>query len=181
MIERVSFLAGTDGPWRIERITAISGETLPAAAAFRSVEGAEFAPAAGASWALCGVRSYDRYVTRAEKTQLVAAQEGLGRPSSTRAALIPIRKTPAWWALAQDERRAIFEERSQHVVAGLRFLPAIARRLYHCRELGGPFDFLTWFEFAPADEHAFDELVDLLRRTEEWSFVEREVDVRLSR
>src|SRR2546428_7160638 len=31
------------------------------------------------------------------------------------------------------------------------YLPAIARRLYHCRDLGEPFDFLTWFEYAPAD------------------------------
>ena len=44
-----------------------------------------------------------------------------------------------------------------------------------------PFDFLTWFEFAPADEPAFDRLLARLRATREWDFVEREVDVRLVR
>lgn len=58
-------------------------------------------------------------------------------------------------------------------------MPAIARRLYHCRDLGEPFDFLTWFEYASADSDIFEELVVNLRQTEEWSFVEREIDIRL--
>jgi hypothetical protein len=51
--------------------------------------------------------------------------------------------------------------------------------LYHCRDLGQPFDFLTWFEYAPKDAAAFEELVIALRHTEEWKYVEREVDIRL--
>ena len=88
-------------------------------------------------------------------------------------------KSEAWWALAQDERRAIFEESSRHIAIGLEYLPAVARRLHHSRELGEPFDFLTWFEYAPHDTDAFEELVRRLRATEEWRYVEREVDVRL--
>jgi hypothetical protein len=61
----------------------------------------------------------------------------------------------------------------------LKYLPAIARRLHHSRELGEPFDFLTWFEYAPEHAELFEELVQLLRQTEEWQYVEREVDVRL--
>jgi hypothetical protein len=85
--------------------------------------------------------------------------------------------------LAQDERRRIFEESSRHVQTGLRYLPAIARRLHHCRDTGEwePFDFLTWFEFAPSDSQAFDRLAAELRSTEEWSYVDREVDLRLER
>ena len=79
------------------------------------------------------------------------------------AALIPIRKSPAWWALPQDERRAIFEQRSHHIADSMAFLPRIARRLYHARDLGQPFDFITWFEFAPEHAGAFDELVAMLR------------------
>jgi chlorite dismutase len=93
--------------------------------------------------------------------------------------LIPVRKSAAWWDLPQDERRAILEERSHHIRTGLEHLPDVARRLYHSRELGEPFDFLTWFEYGPDHEAAFEELVGHLRRTEEWSYVEREVDVRL--
>jgi len=46
----------------------------------------------------------------------MAVQEPLGRPTATRAALILIKKSADWWALAQDKRRAIFEERSHHIV-----------------------------------------------------------------
>ena len=61
------------------------------------------------------------------------------------------------------------------------YLPAVARRLYHGRDLGEPFDFLTWFEYAPHDTDAFEALVAKLRETTEWAFVEREVDIRLVR
>ena len=66
---------------------------------------------------------------------------------------------------------------------GLKYLPAVARRLHHCRDLGEhePFDFLTWFEYAPSDAAAFDTLVAELRGTEEWVYVEREIDIRLIR
>ena len=95
--------------------------------------------------------------------------------------LIPIRKSAAWWALAQDERRAVFEERSGHNAIGMDYLPAVARKLYHSRDLGEPFDFLTWFEFAESDTAAFDDLLARLRATEEWRYVEAESEVRLVR
>ena len=109
-------------------------------------------------------------------------QQGLGRPTSKRAALIPIRKTATWWALPQDERREIFEAQSHHIGIGLNYLPAVARRLHHCRDLGAeePFDFITWFEYAPSDSAAFDELVEALRASPEWEYVDREVDIRLT-
>ena len=73
-------------------------------------------------------------------------------------------------------------ERSDAVVAvGLEYLPAVARRLHHSRELGEPFDFLTWFEYAPEHAGNFDDLVRRLRETDEWTYVDREVDIRLSR
>jgi chlorite dismutase len=131
------------------------------------------------AWRLVGVPSSLRYTERAEKQQLTAVQASLGRREASCAALIPIRKSQAWWELTQEERRRIFEDKSHHIASSLRFLPAIARQLYHCRDLAEPFDFLTWFEFAPAHASLFEELVAMLRRTEEWSYVEREVDVRV--
>ena len=98
-----------------------------------------------------------------------------------RRALISIRKSSAWWGLTQEERRQIFEDKSHHIAASLKYLPAIARQLYHCRDLGEPFDFLTWFEYAPEHAALFEDLVGELRATEEWTYVEREVDVRVMR
>jgi len=177
----VAFAGGRSGPWRIECIEGVSGEPLQAAARLSVVEGAAAARAGDAAWVLRGVTSNERYVTRREHDELAARQQPLGRPASTRAALIPIKKSEAWWELAQDERRRIFEESSRHVASSLEYLPAVARRLHHGRDLGEPFDFLTWFEFAPEDATYFEQLVRLLRATEEWSYVEREVDLRLAR
>jgi hypothetical protein len=175
----VTFRGATAGQWRIARANAVVGAPLASATHLAIHEGPT--TAATSAWELRGVTSHQRYVTRDEADALLRSQAGLGRPEATRAALIPIRKSDAWWSLGQDERRAIFEERSKHVSATMRFLPAIARRLHHSRDLGEPFDFLTWFEYAPEHQPLFDDLVAMLRASEEWKYVEREVDVRLER
>lgn len=176
----VVFAGGDEGDWHVGSVSAVAGAPLRRVDRLAVLEGTRTAPP-GAAWALLGVVSHERYVERREHEELAARSPRLGRPEATRAALIPIRKSEAWWALSQDERRTIFEERSHHIATGLKYLPAVARRLHHSRDLGEPFDFLTWFEFAPADEAGFDELVAMLRATEEWTFVEREVDIRLER
>ena len=88
-----------------------------------------------------------------------------------------------WWELTQDERRTIFEDRSMHISVGLKYLPSVARRLHHCRDLceAEPFDFVTLFDYAKADAAAFDEMLAIMRASEEWKYVEREVDIRLVR
>jgi len=176
-----TFVGGDAGPWEVVSQQGIVGDALPTVGRLRIVTGES--PAEETGWRLRGMTSHDRYVTRDEKTRLTAVSPDLGRAEASAAALIPIRKSAAWWALTQDERRSIFEETSAHIRIGLDYLPAVARRLHHCRDLGDaePFDFLTWFEFAPADAVAFDELLHRLRETEEWRFVEREVELRLRR
>jgi chlorite dismutase len=177
-----TFRGGQSGAWRLTQLAAVKGEALMRVPALSVVHSPSIAlpilPSATA-WRLAGVTSHVRYVERAEKEQLAAVQAPLGRPEATCAALIPIKKSPAWWELTQEERRKIFEDKSQHIAASLKYLPAIARQLYHCRDLGEPFDFLTWFEYAPEHADMFEELVGMLRATEEWTFVAREVDVRV--
>jgi hypothetical protein len=179
-----TFRGGQCGGWRVTSISPVKGDPLPLMPALSVVDSEAVAlplvPSRNA-WRLVGVASHLRYTAKPEKQQLSAVQPGLGRPEATCAALIPIRKSNAWWELAADERRAIFEEKSQHIARSLRFLPPIARALYHCRDLAEPFDFLTWFEYAPAHASLFEELVGMLRTTEEWNYVEREVDVRVTR
>lgn len=156
---------------------------LPLADRLSMVAGSVDETSPDVAWTLRGIVSNERYVERDEKSALVTRQEGLGRAAARCAALIPIRKTAAWWALPQDERRQIFETLSHHIAIGMQYLPAVARRLHHCRDLGPgePFDFLTWFEFAPAHGAAFDALLLDLRASPEWVWIDREVDIRLVR
>lgn len=162
---------------------SIAGESLSNVERLNVAVGQISGAHRGDRWTLRGITSNERYLTRAEKHQLLEKQPALDRPEATCAALIPIRKNAEWWSLPQDERRRIFEESSKHVKTGLKYLPAVARRLHHCRDLGEnePFDFLTWFEFAASDSRAFDMLVSELRKTEEWTYVQREVDIRAIR
>jgi hypothetical protein len=178
-----SFVGGSGGGWSVVAAKAIVGDPLPVVDRVDFVSGAVAKLPEGAKWVLRGVTSNTRYITRAEKDALVKKQAALGRPDSTLAALIPIRKSAKWWELSQDERREIFEEKSKHNAVGLKYLPGVARRLHHCRDLGEsePFDFLTLFDYAKSDAAAFDDLVSALRATQEWRYVEREVDIRLER
>ncbi len=177
-----TFAGGTLGQFQVVGVHALRGEGLPLTSRLSVVNG-ETSEAGAGEYCLRGVVSNERYLTKAERLALLPVQPPLGREVARLGALIPIRKTDAWWSLPQDERRAIFEERSAHIALGQRALPNIARRLHHCRDLAThePFDFLTWFDFAPADEQVFDDLLGALRRTEEWVYVEREVEIRVVR
>ncbi|HEX2671538.1 MAG TPA: chlorite dismutase family protein [Polyangiaceae bacterium] len=175
----VSFVGAETGAYRVLRMNTVAGAPLAAVAAVTPHPAHLPAPPPGAAWVLRGTNSAVRYVERAEAQALAAVQPPIGRPNCSHAALIPIRKSDAWWNLTQDERRAIFETRSHHIASCLKYLPAIARRLHHGRELGEPFDFLTWFEYEAEHAERFEELVQLLRATEEWNYVDWEIDIRL--
>lgn len=178
-----SFIGGDTGQWRVAKIEAIVGEPLSDARKLDIASGAGSSSDPRAAWVLRGITSNERYVVREERNQIVAKLLDLGRPKATCAALIPIRKNEAWWSLTQDERLSIFREQSNHTRIGLQYYPELARRLHHCRDLSEsePFDFLTWFEYEPAQEARFNKLLAALRAIEEWKYVEREVDIRLVR
>lgn len=178
-----TFVGGEVGAWRVLGLQAVIGAPIAQPKRLDVVAGSAPGGDAPGCWALRGITSNDRYVMASEKRQLLAQQQGLDRSQAVRAALLPIRKSAAWWALSQDERRKIFEEQSQHIQLGLRHLPTATRRLHHCRDLGEdqPFDFLTWFEFTADEEPAFNALLLALRASREWTYVERELDLRLLR
>jgi chlorite dismutase len=176
----IDFIGGNEGEWKIIKNETVIGEPVIAASHVKIVN-SNLQKSDQGLWVLKGLVSNVRYAEKEEKEKLLAIQAGLGREAATCAALIPIRKNEPWWNLAQDERRKIFENKSHHTKTGLKYLPAIARKLYHCRDIGEPFDFLTWFEYAPEHSDAFEELVAALRNTEEWKYVEREIDIRLVR
>src|ERR1700694_1716634 len=179
-----TFRGGRSGAWRITSLSPVKGEPLALTPALSVVHSEAIALPllpSQTSWRLAGVASHVRYVERSENAQLAALQATLGRPEASCAALIPIRKSAAWWELTQEERRRIFEDNSRHIAGSLKYLPATARQLYPCRDPAGPFAFFPWFEFAPEHAGMFEDLVGMLRATEEWTYVEREVDVRVER
>ncbi len=118
-----AFAGGDTGNWRVTKSSAIIGEPLATVSRLDVVSEAETGSRAAnaGGWVLRGITSNERYVVREEKDQLLARQQELGRAEATCAALIPLRKNAAWWALTQDERRSIFEEQSHHTAIGLRY------------------------------------------------------------
>ncbi len=174
------FVGSNEGDWKVTAMTTLKGEALAPITHLQKVASTLEQTNSGI-WSLKGVISNLRYTEKEDKDKLIAIQEDLGRPQATLAAFIPIRKSEAWWNLAQDERRKIMENKSQHTHTGMKYLPAIARKLFHSRDIGEPFDFLTYFEYAPTDSDAFEQLLYTLRNTEEWTYIDREVDIRLNR
>jgi hypothetical protein len=178
-----TFIGGRTGSMSVTSQETLSGEPVARVEAVEMVSGIAVEMPADAKWSFHGVTSNDRYTTRAEKTELVGKQVPVGRPEASRAALILLRKRAEWWALAQDERRAVLEEDSHHIAIGMRYLPAVSRHLLHCRDLGGAaaFDFIGFLDFAPESETAFDAMLVQLRATREWSYMEREIEIRLNK
>jgi len=174
-----SFIAGDRGAWEVTSMSRVIGEALEAAPFFEIRNEYLIRPPVDFRWLLRGVTSSQRYVESPGQANLMSAQPQLGRPGATCAAFIPIRKKDEWWALTEEERHALFGENSNQSASGLRGLPSVARKLHHCRDLSEPFDFLTWFEYEPRDSAAFEDMIAEMRATEEWKYVEREVDVRL--
>lgn len=133
-----------------------------------------------ASAPFVGSTQHVAYTDAATRTELSQLSRGSTGPV---AVLIPIGKSPSWWALAQDERQAYFTRgrHAGHTALGRPFADRIYRRLYHARYLPqSGWDFLTYFEFPEAERAAFRELLAILRDPEqnpEWSFVDREIEI----
>jgi hypothetical protein len=178
----ISFVGAAQGLWNVIAMKTLAGEPIEPIRKIDIIKGEVPAPVNEKStWILRAFISNLRYTSRSEKNDLDQKSKGLGRPEFNRAALIPIKKSKEWWLLAQDERRKIFEEDSRHIRTSANYLGVISRQLHHCRDIGEPFDFLTWFEFSSEHDNKFDELCDILRNTEEWKYVVREVDIRLEK
>ena len=174
-----TIFGGTTGHWKVVKQSTILGSGLSSVSHLRVEALGE--PNVTYAWKLSGIISNVRYAEKQERVLLTAKQEGLGRSDCDCAALLPIKKSAEWWSLAQNERRKIFEDQSRHIDANMKYLPAIARQLYHSRDIGEEFDFLTWFEYRSEHQALFDEMIHAFRMTEEWKYVDREIDFRLEK
>ncbi len=176
---RAELVAGN--AYDVERIEVVRGPGVPGIAAGMTLwrlesKGQPIHPTAS----LIGTTQHQVYTELATRRALADASLVRSGPI---AVLIPIRKSPEWWALAQDERQAYFVQAAQagHIALGQPYAGRIARRLYHSRYLpNSDWDFLTYFEFAKPDTGAFRDLLATLRdptKNPEWGFVDREVEV----
>src|SRR5947208_7454816 len=66
-----TFVGGTVGRWRVERIQVIVGQTLPSVPRLWIFEGNQSTTLEGSIWLLRGVTSYERYVHKTERSALV--------------------------------------------------------------------------------------------------------------
>ncbi len=171
--------------YRIEAVRNVRGEPLTgleAGTKFVRLESISELPSGGGD--LFGVTQHLVYTRAAERPDLVTTplpgQDAL-------CVVIPLTKSEAWWQLALDEREAMFRgaTRAGHVEVGLAYARIILRKLYHSRPLpGSAWDFVTYFEFAPAHRPQFEALLAGLRdpaKNPEWNYVERESEIWLSR
>ena len=171
--------------YQVDRLRAVRGALPPGVEAARRLWRVEAAgrlavpdaPFIGATTHVV----YTDSATRSELASISAAESG------PLAVLIPIRKTAEWWALAREQRQAYVMEGAPngHLAIGRRYAARIYRRLYQARYLpGSEWDFLTYFEFAAQETQAFCDLLAELRdldRNPEWAFVDREVEIWMTR
>jgi hypothetical protein len=107
-------------------------------------------------------------------------------PRMPNAFLLPMRKTPAWWAKDWMERHTYFLPRYDdggrmksegHALASAAGISCLLRRTYKSTTEPAPegeYDFVTYFECADADVPTFYRVCDSLRDVEknpEWAFV----------
>jgi hypothetical protein len=167
--------------YQIDRVQVVSGAQVPelsSGSRMWRLEAPGRLPLTDAPF--LGATTHVFYTDSPTRAELARISRGESGPV---AVLIPIRKSPEWWALGSKERQAYVMEGSPHghVAIGRRYAERIYRRLYHARYLpGSQWDFLTYFEFPASEREAFCQLLAELRSVElnpEWAFVDRETEI----
>jgi hypothetical protein len=183
--------------YRVEKVVRVRGEPgirLAAGSSFVRVEIASRLPGRAEARKLGllmqGVPQHLEYTSRAERDDLTRRSRApLPAGKDTLAVVIPIRKSAAWWALAQDERNAYFQKQKGHkghTAIGAEYVDRVYRKLYHTRYAvqTRDHDFITYFEFRREHEGDFKRLLAKLRdvkQNPEWKYVDREYEIWLTK
>ena len=155
----VVIAGGASGAWQVDRIDPVRGPSLDRVARVAVFDGAAAIAAgstADAAWILRGTTGHVRYLEQHEN----------------RAGVDPARpRSPGGDARRADpdpQGRRVVGARAGRAAGASRgsaratsrsacaTCPRLRGACYHSRELGEPFDFLTWFEFAPEHASAFE-------------------------
>jgi hypothetical protein len=184
---------GAVSQYRIETVNPVAGQIPSGLASGWSMIRIESdatirleADAASLVVAFYGATQSLNYTNEPQRRELDAHSRSEVEPSEeTVAVMIPIRKSPQWWGLAQDQRQTYFQTRGQyqgHTAIGLRYVDRVYRKLYHSRYFNppNPYDFLTYFEFNRAHTEDFKSLLAELRdptRNPEWTHIDLEYEI----
>jgi chlorite dismutase len=145
-------------------------------------EKSEF-PVSSTKFQFQGVTQHLQYTDDAQIKELNRRSISELEPSNhTTAVLIPVGKSEEWWKLAHDRRQVHFRNTDSgegHTAIGLKYVDRVFRKLYHshCLNTGLGYDFLTYFEFEDIYEKDFRTLLAELRDTKEWTFVNLEFEI----
>lgn len=178
--ELYNYIGGRTGAWEVTELTANHGSPLARVSHLDITNGPLERIPASTVWVLQGLVRSTRHVIR-EEHETRDSKRRNGMAEATCAALIPIRKSAAWWALDKLARLEMTQLSSWSGLPGQQFLSAVVRRLQNGRDLSGQFDEVTWFEYAPRDASVFNDLLAAWRASDEWKYVERDCDMRLTR
>jgi hypothetical protein len=177
--------------YRVDSIKAVAGEVgvdiKPGSTLVRAETAAKLTvprDTKGLALLMQGVPQHLEYMTRAQRDKLSSRAE-FPASKDTIAVVIPIRKSPEWWALAHDERIVHFQQtegKKGHSAVGAPYVDRIHRKLYHTRYAveTRDHDFITYFEFDRKHTDDFKKLVSALRDTDknpEWKYVDREYEI----
>jgi hypothetical protein len=178
--------------YRVDKVAPVRGKpgvTVEPGSTVIRVETAVRLPVGAARTAgllFHGLPQHLQYTTGAQRADLnKRSRPELAPGKDTVAVIIPIRKSPAWWALPADERMAYFQKKGDrigHTAIGAEYVDRIYRKLYHTRYAveSADHDFITYFEFERAHTDDFQSLLKRLRDPEqnpEWNFVDREYEI----
>jgi hypothetical protein len=171
--------------FRVDAVHTLRGAPIAGiapGASFLRLESTRELPAGSGD--IVGVTEQLLYTRAAERADLATTSPP---GADALCVLIPVTKSEAWWQLAFDERDALFRggARPGHLALGLPLARTLLRKLYHGRPLpGAGWDLLAYLECAPSERPQFEALLAALRdpeRNPEWSYVERESEIWLTR
>lgn len=175
------YVGGTSGPWRITKIDTQIGLPLRAASHVDINVGPLASQPFNASWILRGVASSTRFITRDDASEFTLTSSPSHQSQTPCAALILIRRCYEWWNLDKAERTEFQKDREDLLHTNVPFFSTIAKRFQFQRKRNESFDFMAWIEYEASDAALLDEIASTFRRSREWFFVDREIDIRMER
>lgn len=123
-----TFYGGRLGSWKVREFNTIIGKPIKTVDRIEMINPNQQSRKIESDWTFQGISSNLRYATKKEKIMFDKTPPIIGKHENSFAAFIPMSKSEEWWLLTQDERRKIFEEKSDHIKISSNYLETIQRK-----------------------------------------------------